>query len=47
MEIGLLSGIVRDLAAVVATQDGELARLKVLAEAPRPAQPILCRRSPF
>ncbi|MCJ2129403.1 EAL domain-containing protein [Methylobacterium sp. E-045] len=27
-EIGLLSGIVRELAAVVATQDGEIARLK-------------------
>lgn len=34
VEIGLLSGIVRDLAAVVATQDGELARLKAAAEAP-------------
>ncbi|TXN25734.1 diguanylate phosphodiesterase, partial [Methylobacterium sp. WL19] len=34
-EIGLLSGIVRELAAVVATQDGEIARLK----APPPAAP--------
>ncbi|WP_336488622.1 EAL domain-containing protein [Methylobacterium nigriterrae] len=34
VEIGLLSGIVRDLAAVVATQDGEIARLKAEALAP-------------
>lgn len=33
VEIGLLSGIVRDLAAVVASQDGEIARLK---DAPAP-----------
>lgn len=38
-EIGLLSGIVRELAAVVANQDGEIARLKVAQErsAARPA----------
>jgi cyclic-di-GMP phosphodiesterase, flagellum assembly factor TipF len=47
VEIGLLSGIVRDLAAVVATQDGELARLKVLAEAPQAAQPILMPAQPI
>lgn len=35
-EIGLLSGIVRELAAVVATQDGEIAGLKAAA---RPAAP--------
>ncbi|KAB1075608.1 EAL domain-containing protein [Methylobacterium planeticum] len=40
VEIGLLSGIVRDLAAVVATQDGEIARLKTVAEAaPAAAEP--------
>lgn len=33
VEIGLLSGIVRDLAAVVGTQDGEVARLKHQAAA--------------
>ncbi|AWN41043.1 EAL domain-containing protein [Methylobacterium durans] len=41
VEIGLLSGIVRDLASVVATQDGEIARLKAEAQAPRPSpQPL-------
>lgn len=33
-EIGLLSGIVRELASVVATQDGEIARLKQVPPAP-------------
>ncbi|KAB1079035.1 EAL domain-containing protein [Methylobacterium soli] len=47
VEIGLLSGIVRDLAAVVATQDGELARLKALAEAPQAAQPVLMPAQPI
>ncbi|WP_375466086.1 EAL domain-containing protein [uncultured Methylobacterium sp.] len=41
VEIGLLSGIVRDLAGVVGTQDGEIARLKaeatLAARAPAPA----------
>ncbi|MCJ2010887.1 EAL domain-containing protein [Methylobacterium sp. J-092] len=42
VEIGLLSGIVRDLAAVVGTQDGEVARLKqqaadLAASKPAPA----------
>lgn len=41
-EIGLLSGIVRELAAIVAAQDGDLARLK--AE-PRPA-PIMAAPMP-
>lgn len=36
-EIGLLSGIVRELAGVVAAQDGDIARLK--AE-PRPSPPV-------
>lgn len=36
-EIGLLSGIVRELAAVVAAQDGEIAGLKT---APPPAPPV-------
>jgi len=37
-EIGLLSGIVRELAAVVATQDGDIARLKAVPPpAPAPA----------
>ncbi|WP_430911434.1 EAL domain-containing protein [Methylobacterium sp. sgz302541] len=39
VEIGLLSGIVRDLAAVVAAQDGEIARLKE-APPPEPAAPV-------
>lgn len=34
VEIGLLSGIVRDLTAVVTAQDEEVARLKALASAP-------------
>lgn len=38
VEIGLLSGIVRDLAAVVASQDSEIARLKERPE-PAPAPP--------
>ena len=38
-EIGLLSGIVRELAAVVATQDGEIARLKEAPPAPVPSPP--------
>ncbi|MBX9932689.1 MAG: EAL domain-containing protein [Methylobacterium sp.] len=42
-EIGLLSGIVRELAAVVAAQDGDIARLK--AE-PRPAPPPPFREPP-
>ncbi len=37
-EIGLLSGIVRELAAVVANQDGDIARLK---EEARPAPPLV------
>ncbi|GJE62594.1 EAL domain-containing protein [Methylobacterium trifolii] len=42
VEIGLLSGIVRDLTAVVTAQDGEIARLKHLAEAaPPPPEPAL------
>ena len=42
VEIGLLSSIVRDLAAVVATQDSEIARLKTVAEAPPVAvEPVL------
>ena len=36
VEIGLLSGIVRDLTAVVTAQDEEVARLKSAARAPRP-----------
>ncbi|GEP04213.1 EAL domain-containing protein [Methylobacterium oxalidis] len=36
VEIGLLSGIVRDLASVVAAQDGEIARLKAEPRAPAP-----------
>ena len=36
-EIGLLSGIVRELAAVVATQDGEIAGLKAAPPVPTPA----------
>ncbi|WP_375454309.1 EAL domain-containing protein [uncultured Methylobacterium sp.] len=39
VEIGLLSGIVRDLAAVVGTQDGEVARLKAQAAALAAARP--------
>ncbi|MCJ2080573.1 EAL domain-containing protein [Methylobacterium sp. J-090] len=35
-EIGLLSGIVRELAAVVAAQDGEIAGLKVVPVPPAP-----------
>lgn len=35
-EIGILSGIVRELAAVVSVQDGDIARLKVQAQAPEP-----------
>ncbi|CAO4186116.1 EAL domain-containing protein [Methylorubrum extorquens] len=35
-EIGILSGIVRELAAVVASQDGDIARLRVQAQAPQP-----------
>lgn len=38
VEIGLLSGIVRDLTAVVGAQDAEVARLK--AAAARPAVPV-------
>jgi cyclic-di-GMP phosphodiesterase TipF (flagellum assembly factor) len=42
VEIGLLSSIVRDLAAVVATQDSEIAQLKTVAEAPPVAvEPVL------
>lgn len=41
-EIGLLSGIVRELAAVVATQDGEIARLKATPPA-GPAPPPVVR----
>ncbi|MGU3536444.1 EAL domain-containing protein [Methylobacterium sp. A54F] len=43
VEIGLLSGIVRDLAAVVSTQDGEIARLKA---DPRPSAPVLAVHAP-
>lgn len=39
VEIGLLSGIVRDLAAVVGTQDGEVARLKAQAAALAASKP--------
>ncbi|MBO1019448.1 EAL domain-containing protein [Methylobacterium sp. SD274] len=42
-EIGLLSGIVRELAAVVATQDGEIARLKATPPA-APAPTPIARR---
>ncbi|GJE15708.1 EAL domain-containing protein [Methylobacterium marchantiae] len=46
-EIGLLSGIVRELAAVVATQDGEIARLKETPPpAPIPSPPPVVRRVP-
>ena len=41
VEIGLLSGIVRDLTAVVRSQDGEIAQLKARPEIqPAPAIPI-------
>ncbi|MGU3541284.1 diguanylate phosphodiesterase, partial [Methylobacterium sp. A54F] len=43
MGIGLLSGIVRDLAAVVSTQGGEIARLKA---DPRPSAPVLAVHAP-
>lgn len=50
VEIGLLSGIVRDLAAVVAAQDGEIARLKERPERPAlaapPAPPTLAGEAP-
>lgn len=43
-EIGLLSGIVRELAAVVSNQDGDIARLKAAQERaaarPAPATPV-------
>ena len=42
-EIGLLSGIVRELAAVVAAQDGEIARLKATPPA-APAPTPIARR---
>ncbi|TFZ58896.1 EAL domain-containing protein [Methylorubrum sp. Q1] len=50
-EIGILSGIVRELAAVVASQDGDIARLRVQAQAPEPkpvpqAEPIRPRPAP-
>ncbi len=38
-EIGLLSGIVRELAAVVAAQDGEIAGLKAAPPVPAPPPP--------
>ncbi|MDP4025485.1 EAL domain-containing protein [Methylobacterium sp. NEAU 140] len=44
VEIGLLSGILRDLTAVVRSQDGEIARLKAL---PPPAPPPELRPAPF
>ncbi|KQP46971.1 EAL domain-containing protein [Methylobacterium sp. Leaf106] len=40
-EIGLLSGIVRELAAVVATQDGEIARLKATPPAAPAPTPVV------
>ena len=38
-EIGILSGIVRELAAVVAAQDADIAGLKTARPAPAPARP--------
>ena len=40
VEIGLLSGIVRDLSAVVRSQDGEIAQLRTLTQATAPSPPV-------
>ncbi len=39
VEIGLLSGIVRDLSAVVRSQDGEIAHLRTLSQTVAPSPP--------
>ncbi|MEH3117340.1 MAG: EAL domain-containing protein [Methylorubrum populi] len=44
-EIGILSGIVRELASVVATQDGDIAQLKTQAQAAAVA-PVPARKAP-